>query len=216
MAVSGTLSNHFKFACLNKQIDIDTDTIKALLMRQGFVFNKDNHARKKNVKTNTGAISITFVAATKKITRGSGSFVTDGFVTGNKITTDAALNPGPFTIVSVSALEIVVNETVVDEGPVTKTVTSDDELSTGNGYTQDTKTVTITLAEDLSNDRANAAIATFSWVASGGSIGPTPGVLIYDATDSEFTIIGFLDFGGDVTAESGAPISISNAVLRLA
>jgi hypothetical protein len=95
-------------------------------------------------------------------------------------------------------------------------VTSDDELSTGNGYTQDTKTVTITLAEDLSNDRANAAIATFSWVASGGSIGPTPGVLIYDATDSEFTIIGFLDFGGDVTAESGAPISISNAVLRLA
>lgn len=216
MAVSGTLSNHFKFACLNKQIDIDSDTIKALLMRQGFVFNKDNHSRKKNVKTNTGAISLTFVAATKKITRDSGSFIMDGFVATNKITSDAALNPGPFTIASVSALELVVNETVVDEGPVTKTLTSDDELATGNGYTQDAKTVAITLTKDDTNDRANAAIATFSWVASGGSIGPAPGVLLYDATDADNTIVGFLDFGGDVTAESGAPVSVSNAVLRLA
>ena len=216
MAVSGTLSNHFKFACLNKQIDINTDMIKALLMRTGFVFNKDNHAQKKNVKTNTGAISLTFVAATKKMTRASGSFITDGFVATNKFTTNAALNPGPFTIVSVAALEIVVNETVVDEGPVTKTATSDDELATGFGYTQDTKTVAITLTEDDANDRANGAIATFSWVASGGSIGPTPGVLLYDSTATDNTIIGYLDFGTEITAESGAPVSISNANLRLA
>lgn len=216
MAVSGTLSNHFKFACLNKQIDIDTDTIKVLLMRQGFVFNKDDHAQKKNIKATTGAISLTFVAATKKMTRGSGSFITDGFVPGNKFTTDAALNPGPFTIVSVVALEVVVSETVVDEGPVTKTAAANDELATGYGYTQDTKVVTIVLTEDDTNDRANGAIASFSWVASGGEIGPTPGALLYDVTDSENTIIGFLDFGGDVTAASGAAVSVSNANLRLA
>lgn len=216
MALSAVLSNRFKKAVLNKQIDIDTDTIKALLMRQGFVFNKDTHAQKKNIKTNSGAISLTFVASTKKITRGSGSFVTDGFVVGNKITTDAALNPGPFTITNVVALEITVSETVTDEGPVTKTVTSDDELAGGNGYSQDTKTVTINLTENLTDDRAEASISSFSWVASGGSIGPTPGVLFYDDTDSDKTIIGFLDFGGDVTAVDGSAISVSNAQLRLA
>lgn len=78
---------------------------------------------KKNKTATTGAISLTFVAATKKITRDSGSFVTDGFTTGSIITTDATLNPGPFTAVAVEALEIEVSETVVDEGPVTKTAT---------------------------------------------------------------------------------------------
>lgn len=215
MPVSGTLSNHFKFACLNKQIDIDTDTIKVLLMRNGFVFNRDNHEQRKNIKATTGAISLTFVASTKKMTRGSGSFITDGFVPGNRFTTDASLNPGPFTIVSVIALEIVVTETVVNEGPVTKTATANDELAAGNGYTQDTKTVTITLTEDDANDRAQGAIATFSWVASGGNIGPTPGVILYDDTDADDSIIGYLDFDGNVTANDGAAISISNAVLRL-
>jgi hypothetical protein len=216
MALSAILSNQFKKALLNKQIDIDTDTIKALLMRSGWTFDKDKHLQKKNVKCNSGAISLTFTAATKKISRTAGSFVTDGFVTGMKITTDAALNPGPFTIVSAVALEITVSETVTDEGPVTKTVTGDDELAAGNGYSQDTKTVTITLSLNLTDDRAEGAFASFSWVASGGSIGPTPGVLFYDSTDADNTILGFLSFGTEVTAEAGSAISVSNAQLRLA
>ncbi|NIS80820.1 MAG: hypothetical protein GTO14_11555, partial [Anaerolineales bacterium] len=73
----------------------------------------------------SGAISLTFVAP-NRITRASGSFITDGFVIGNTITTDSAItaNQGPFTVTNVTALEITVSETVVvNEGPVTKTVT---------------------------------------------------------------------------------------------
>jgi len=76
---------------------------------------------KKNKQATTGALAMTFVASTKKITRAAGSFVTDGFTEDTIITTDAVLNPGPFTVVTVAALEMVVLETVVDEGPVTKT-----------------------------------------------------------------------------------------------
>jgi hypothetical protein len=216
MGVTGTMSNHFKYQVAAKQVDLSADNIKVLLMRQGFVFNRDDHAKKINIKTNSGAISLTFTAATKKITRGSGSFVTDGFVVGNKITTDAALNPGPFTIAAVSALEITVNEVVADEGPVTKTVTSDDELATGFGYTQDTKLLTgKTLTEDDTNDRAEMAADDVTWPASGGTIGPTPGALLYDDTSADDVIIGYLDFGGDQAAASGATFTISTIRVRI-
>lgn len=73
---------------------------------------------------NSGVAGLTFAAATKTITRAVGSFLTDGFIVGQTITTDAALNPGPFTITNVEALVITVSEAVVDEGPVNKTVTA--------------------------------------------------------------------------------------------
>jgi len=216
MGVTGTMSNHFKYQAAAKQVDLSGDSIKALLMRQGFVFNRDEHAKKINIKTNSGAISLTFVAATKKITRTTGSFVTDGFVVGNKITTDATLNPGPFTITNVVALEITVSESVADEGPVSKTVTSDDELTTGNGYTQDTKLLTgKTLTEDDANDRAEMAADDIVWTASGGAIGPTPGCLLYDDIATDDTIIGYLDFGGDQSAASGANFTISTVRVRI-
>ncbi len=216
MAVTGVMTNHFKYQLAMKQIDLDVDTIKVLLMRDGFVFNRDEHAAKKNIKTNSGAISITFSAAAKTITRTSGSFITDGFVAGNKITTDATLNPGPFTITNVTALVITVSEAVADEGPVTKTVTSDDELATGNGYTQDAKTLAnTTVTEDDTNDRAEMSADDVSWTASGGAIGPTPGAILYDDTSPDDTIIGYLDFGGNQSAASGANFTITTIRVRI-
>jgi hypothetical protein len=216
MPVTGIMSNHFKYQLAMKQIDLDVDTIKVLLMRDGFVFNRDEHAAKKNIKTNSGAISVTFDSGTKTITRSAGSFVTDGFVIGNRITTDAALNPGPFTITNVAALVITVSEAVANEGPVTKTVTSDDELATGNGYTQDTKTLAnTTVTEDDANDRAEMAADDVSWAASGGAIGPTPGAILYDDTSPDDTIIGYLDFGGNQSAASGANFTITTIRVRI-
>jgi len=81
-----------------------------------------NEFENKSKKVTTGAIEITFEAATKKIIRSSGSFVTDGFTEGTIVTTNSSNNPGPFTVTSVSALELVVSETVVDEGPATFTI----------------------------------------------------------------------------------------------
>lgn len=216
MAVTITWSNHAAYQFMKKQLDLSADSIKVLLMRQGFTFNRDDHAKKANIKTNSGAISLTFTASTKKITRTTGSFLTDGFVPGNKITTDATSNPGPFTISTVIALEIVVLETVVDEGPVTKTVTSNDELATGSGYTQDTKTLSgKAVTEDDANNRAEMSADNVVWAASGGTIGPTPGAIFMDDTDTDKTILAYMDFGGDQEAPTGLNFTIIAPKLRL-
>ena len=215
MAVSATLSNHFKYQLAKKLVDLSADSIIICLMRQGFVFNPDDYAKKINFKTNSGAISITFAVA-KTITRGSGSFITDGFVIGNKITTDAASNPGPFTITNVTQYVITVSETVADEGPVTKVVTSDDEIATNYGYTQYTKTLTTqVLTEDDANNRAEMGCDDLTWTASGGTIGPSPGALLVNDSTSDKTVIGYLDFGGDQQATTGLTFSVGGIKIRV-
>lgn len=86
----------------------------------------------------SGAISITFDEGAQTITRSSGSFVSDGFLVDESITTDATLNPGPFTISDVQETVITVYYGIVDEGPVTKTITCDRTTWTpstgGNNY----------------------------------------------------------------------------------
>ena len=66
--------------------------------------------------TGAVAIALQFVASTKKIIRTSGSFITDGFTVGQRIYTTQADNLGAFTIAAVSALEITVEEAVVNAG----------------------------------------------------------------------------------------------------
>lgn len=216
LRILGDGSNHSKMRFAQKAIDLQTDTIKLLLMRSGFSFNQDNHERKKNIKTNSGAISIIFDAAGKTITRGADSFLTDGFVIGNRITADAALNPGPFTITNVIALVITVSETVVNEGPVTKTVTSDDEIPTGGGYTQDSLTLANkVVTEDDANNWAQMACDTVNIYALGGTIGPTLGVILYDDTDPDDTILGFFSFGVDKTAVAGDNFLLQQTRIRM-
>lgn len=214
MAVTVTYSNHFKYALFNKQIDINTDSIKVLLMRDGFVFDKRVHGKKINLMTDSGAIALVFDAATKTITRSSGSFVTDGFVVGNQITTDSATNPGPFIITDIDALVITVAEVILDESD-TWTITSNDEMATGNGYTADDKELTtLTLTEDNVNDRAECTFDTIIWIASGGSIGPTPCALFYDDDDTDKSVILCIGFGENETATDGSPFTISGGKFR--
>jgi hypothetical protein len=215
-----TYSNHYKYALKKKLIDESADTIRLLLMRSGFVFNKDNHAQLKNIKTTSGAFTPSFVAATKKITRASGSFITDGFVAGNSITiANSASNNGIKTIdpaVPVTALEMVVLETLVNEtGSGDETIVSDDELVTGGGYTQNTKTTgTVTVTEDDTYDRCDSTFPTVTWTASGANIGPTPGLIAYDFTAD--VIVGYLDFGGAITKAPPDSLNIGNGTLRAA
>lgn len=135
------LSNHFKYQCLRKQIDLSVDVIKVILMATGFVFDKDNHATYANV-----------VAS---------------------------------------------------------------ELATGNGYTQNTKTLSNqVLSEDDTNDRAEMVADDLTWTAAGGSIGPTPGAILYDGTSADNTIIGYIDFGSELTATSGNTLVIEDISIR--
>lgn len=215
-------SNHVKYGLAKKLLDLDADSIKVILMRDGFVFNKDNHATKTNLKAASGAITCAVDDAAGTFTRSAGSFVTDGFVAGNEITCANFTNAGnnsTFVIDTVSALVItVVDKTgmVTEAGTGDETITADDELATGNGYTQDTKTQAFTLTEDDTDDRAEvAADATITWTAAGGDIGPTPGAILYDDTSADDTIICYINFGGNHTAADGSPFNIANLVLYL-
>ena len=70
-----------------------------------------------DITLDTGAIALVFVAAGRTITRSDsgGSFVADGFVVGQPVTTSSATNAGPFTVSAVTATELTVAEAVVDE-----------------------------------------------------------------------------------------------------
>lgn len=222
MAVTGKRALHFLYSLATKKIDLSADTVKVLAMRSGFVFDEVNHNTLINLKATTGATTLSVVATTKKFTRAAGSFVTDGFVAGNKITSSGftnAGNNGTWIIASVAALEIVVvtGTGMVDEtGGGDEQIVADDELATGFGYTQNTKTTgAITVTKDNTAKRVDATFPPVTWTASGGSIGPSPGYILYDDTSSDDTIVGYIDNGGETTTTDGNPRNITNGIIRL-
>ena len=217
MAVTCVLSNHYKYQKDKGEIDLSADTIKVLLMRTGFVFDKDIHATRKNLKGTITRTDISFVVSGKHILSTAGDFVAAGFVPGGKITVSgSASNDGTLTLVTVAAGDITVSEAVVSEGEgASITITGADELATGNGYTQDTKVLTNqVLTEDDTNDRSELTCDDVDWTAGGGSIGPTPGAMLIDDSTSDDTIIGFINFGAEQTAIDGTHLTITNIKLR--
>lgn len=94
------------------------------------------------------------------------------------------------------------------------------ELATGYGYTRNTKTLSsVLVTEDDTDDRTEVTWANVTWTASGGSIGPTPGAIIFDDTVTTPTadpIVGYIDFGGEQTQADGGVATISNVELRIA
>jgi hypothetical protein len=69
------------------------------------------------IKATTGVLTtLSFVSATKKINRSSGSFITDGFVSGDQIVvTGSASNNGRYDVTNVTATDLTVTQTLVDE-----------------------------------------------------------------------------------------------------
>lgn len=99
----------------------------------------------------------------------------------------------------------------------TYTDVSASELATNYGYTQNTKTMgTATVSEDDANDRFEVTWANVSWTASGGSIGPSPGAIVFDDTTTDDTVVGYIDFLGNQTATDGGTFTITNPTFRLA
>jgi hypothetical protein len=96
------------------------------------------------------------------------------------------------------------------------------ELATNFGYTQNTKTLAgVAVTEDDTDDRCEITWSNVTWTASGGSIGPTPGAIIFDDTVTEAgvtvadPIIAYIDFSGDQTQADGGTATISNIELRI-
>lgn len=93
------------------------------------------------------------------------------------------------------------------------------ELPTGNGYTAGGVTLGgVAVTQDDVNDRTNITWVSPSWTASGGSIGPSPGAIIYDDTVTApvaDAIIGYIDFGGNQSQPAGGIATIANVEVRI-
>lgn len=90
-----------------------------------------------------------------------------------------------------------------------------DQLATGNGYTQDNKAITgQVLTEDDTLGRSFLAVDFITFMASGGTIGPTGAAVIYDDTTSDKTVVACIDFGTDITVADGQSLQFRNLVIE--
>jgi len=139
MAVTVTVSNHFKYKKDVGAIDMSSDVFKAILMNDTFAFDKDAHA----------------------------------------------------TLADVTA----------------------DQLATGNGYTQNSKSLANPVTtEDDSDDCGKTVWDDVEWVADGGSIGPTGSAIIYDDTTGDDTVYCCIDFGTDYNIPDTASFKFQTLV----
>lgn len=221
MAVSATPSNRAKYALARKMIDLEADSIRAILMRQGFVFNQDDHATRLNLKGYIAGTTLSINSSLQLLDSGNG-FLTAGLVPGNKITMSGWTNGGNNTtkiISTVTAGVITVTDTtgLVEESAGNMvTIQADDEIPTGNGYTQNGTLLSgKTVAEDDTNNRAEMTCSDIQFSASGGAVGPSPGAILYDDTNSEKTIIGYMNFDGDKTIANGNVLVLTNFKIRI-
>lgn len=84
-----------------------------------------------------------------------------------------------------------------------------DQLSTANGYTQDSKVLAgVAVAEDDTDDRLEVTWSDPVWTASGGAIGPTGALIVYDDTVANDPIVMCIDFGADYTVVDTATFSV--------
>ena len=91
-----------------------------------------------------------------------------------------------------------------------------DQLATNYGYTQDSKTLAnVSVTEDDVNDKGAVTWDDVTWTASGGSIGASGAAIIYDATTSDDTVVGCIDFGEDVTAPNGVNLQLQDVEIDL-
>jgi hypothetical protein len=91
------------------------------------------------------------------------------------------------------------------------------ELGTAYGYTVKTKALAgVAVTEDDTDDRCEVTWNDPAWTASGGDIGPTPGAIIIDDTVTDDPIVGYIDFGGDVTQANGGTLTLNDVEFRIA
>lgn len=93
---------------------------------------------------------------------------------------------------------------------------SGNELGNGFGYTTGGNTLAgVAVTEDDTDDRTEVTWNNTTWTAVGGPIGPACGAIIYDDTDANDSLVGFLDFGGDYTQPDGGTATLSNIEVRI-
>jgi len=83
------------------------------------------------------------------------------------------------------------------------------QLSTGNGYVQNDKTLTgATSGGNLNENTSYVIWDDISWTASGGSIGPFGWLALYNDTDSSDRVVGCARLGKSLLLTDGAILTI--------
>ena len=82
------------------------------------------------------------------------------------------------------------------------------QLSTANGYTQNTMALTGVAVSIVTTDDGKFDADDVSWTASGGSIAAAF-AMVYNDTDTDDPPVFRIDFDGTVTATTGIPLVIS-------
>jgi hypothetical protein len=216
---SEVITSNYSFQSLMKgQINASSDLFTVCLMRSGFIFNRDIHGQRKNVKgSKTGAGNITWSASAKTATLAGGGFTSAGFVAGNKCQiSGTTLNNGTKTILTATDTVLTFTEDCSNESNTSAVITADDELASGYGYTQESKQFTgYSGTLDETNDWFKAAFSTTSWTPTGGNIGPSPGAIVYDYTDTDKTLMFYVDFGGEQTFPAGVDLALANPSMTM-
>ena len=83
------------------------------------------------------------------------------------------------------------------------------QLSTANGYTQNTKELANVAVSVVTTNDAKFDADDVSWTASGGDIGPASYALIYNETDADDPPVAYIAFGEAKTANTGTPFNIT-------
>ena len=93
---------------------------------------------------------------------------------------------------------------------------SGNELPGINGYTAGGQVLAgAAVTEDDVDDRTEVTWNNATWTALGGPIGPASGAIIYDDTDVNKSIVGYIDFGTDYTQADGGTATITNIEVRI-
>ena len=198
-----TQPNHYKYQLGKGAIDLSADTLKIILMSDEFVFDKDAHATLADITED--AWQATTVYSTDDI-------IIPTTPNGHKYKcttggTSSATEPTAWPSSSTQSDGTVVWTRDAD----------DDQLPSGNGYTQNNKTLASgTWTEDDTENKGGYSCNDVTWTAAGGDVGPTSGYIIYDDTSSDDTIISFVRFYTLYDTITDGAVSASGSVLTSA
>ncbi len=221
MSVFAVVGSAYRDALVRGKVDFSSDTFKIMLMKSGYVFDTNVVKYLKNVHgifNGSGSVTdIAFSATNNSITTTAGDFVAAGLIAGNTITISNTTNNN-FTVtistVTTTTITVVETGTLVDETGTTAKIEANDELASANGYTQNSTPLGTATITDNSGS-VDITFPTVSWTASGGDIGATPGAIVYDDTNADDVIVGYLDFGGEQTAANGSDFTIASLSVRV-
>lgn len=83
------------------------------------------------------------------------------------------------------------------------------QLSTANGYTQNSKTVAMTYSTTGTNDAKLDGVDVTWTAAASGAIGPATHALLYDDTQTNDPPLMYIAFGTGKTADAGTDFKIT-------